>query len=84
MLQVAAMQGMLLVQQKDALNYLLTFLSTTENPPAKQNSCYVHFSYFLLPYTANKSTILVLQLQQFCFTECMSTSEKDSHNLLDY
>jgi len=26
--------------------------------PAKQNSCYVHFSYFWLPYTTNKSTIV--------------------------
>ena len=34
----------------------LTFLSTMEIPPAKQNSCYVHFSYFWLPYTVNKST----------------------------
>ena len=27
-----------------------------ETPTAKQNSCYVHFSYFWLPYTTNKST----------------------------
>jgi len=49
-----------------------------ETPPAKQNS---YFSYFWLPYTANKSTILVLQPQQF---ECISTAEQHSHNLLDY
>ena len=34
-------------------NQLLTFLSTMETPPTKQNSCYVHFPYFWLPFTTS-------------------------------
>ena len=91
MLQVAAMQGMILVQQKNALNWqsnwLLTFLSTMEIPPAKRNSCYVHFCYFWLPYTANKSTTCALTstgilLQAFCFRKGMSTAEKAYQTIL--
>jgi len=55
-----------------------------ETHPAKQNYCYVHFTYFWLPYTANKSTTCAAASTGiFSFTECMCTAEKDSYSVLD-
>ena len=56
------------------------FLSTMETPPTKR------ILVMCISLTSGYLALLVLQPQQelFCFTECMSTAEKDSHNLLDY
>ena len=56
MLQVEAMQRKMLVQQNDALNCSVMSSWHFSQPAAKQNPCYVHFSYFWLHYTASRST----------------------------
>ena len=57
-----------------------------EIPPAKQNLCYVHFSYFGLPTLQTKALLVHALastgiLLSILFTECtcMYTAEKDSY-----